>query len=478
MSTSFTREIREAFLYKTCLSHFPKIVKPNQKIAARVGNLFLGLAELPPGAGQLLAIGEVIVRKIKNPEPVAAISDAIFNENLHPQVYINPFFNPQTVKEEGPSSSPSDNSLNKEKDVFFNENPFFNQKIPPINLSQTSSDEPSTSSPSDNSSKEEDLNQTIITEILKASSCSKPYVNNFRNLPSLAKNEPQNTDLQEAHILHPKHLYRLSLCQDLFYALKRNKAVQAKRLINLLTVEELCLPLGEEFLTPLQLAAAKGNLEIVTLLVNRKVKAKVLNSDRIAPAFDFGIHPLELAARCNHIQVARYLLLHGCEVNILDFLDKCSLEMKMLFISFESDEEMLKHYLKHAYEIDNADLFKYVLRNEGNFEKTFFINSDDFFHLTILKNKLNLAQMCLQLGAQINQRDIEGNTALHLKVREAPDVDEEDIRTIHWLIDHHADCTIENDAGISAFALLETSYVEYRKLSEEMFAILNKMADS
>lgn len=146
-------------------------------------------------------------------------------------------------------------------------------------------------------------------------------------------------------------------------------------------------PQGEDKDSPLHIAAANGDLDLVKLLVEKK--ANVTQSDR------YGMTPLIVAAVNGHTAILQYLLQHGAKIDHKDQFGRDALA----WCAISGREKALRTLLVHtpAPAVDVAD-------HEGR---------TPLLHAAA-GNHPNIITILLEKGADPKHKDKQGKTALDL----------------------------------------------------------------
>ena len=133
-------------------------------------------------------------------------------------------------------------------------------------------------------------------------------------------------------------------------------------------------------------------------------------------------NPMLTAARCRQLDIVKYLVEHGANVNCKNYQGNTPLH-------FAAEREL------------REDIVKYLIEQGADLN---VVNKDGYtpFHFIILKGNLNNIKFCVEHGANINLPDKNGNTPLHMLIlkKEYYSFD-----IIKYLIQQGADLTTENN---------------------------------
>ena len=154
----------------------------------------------------------------------------------------------------------------------------------------------------------------------------------------------------------------------------------------------------------------------------------------------YGGEPLHHAIRCNNINVAKMLILRGADVNKKEFS-----VLTPLYYALRADDEVMvsmllnnnvsargifddpgsrKYYFQYVCEYSNPKIVKLFL-SKGCTANDFFILSEYNcerksrpLHAAIMKGKIETVKILLNCGADVNQKNLLGETPLYLACME------------------------------------------------------------
>lgn len=175
-------------------------------------------------------------------------------------------------------------------------------------------------------------------------------------------------------------------------------------------------------------AASKNSVEIVKLLAENLKTYNDTNKK--------GQSALTLAVGGNTSDVVEFLINKGSKTTIVD-----------------NEGNNLIYYLIDSYSTRNKEVFSKKMAllkaNKVNLAQV-QKNGNNWFHLAAEKNSLDLLKLALNMNQDINAKNIEGNTALHLAALKA-----NDDSVLKFLIENGAKKDIVTDFEESAYDLAQ-----------------------
>ncbi|WP_243018703.1 MULTISPECIES: ankyrin repeat domain-containing protein [Candidatus Cardinium] len=211
--------------------------------------------------------------------------------------------------------------------------------------------------------------------------------------------------------------------------------------------------------TPLMYAAIKTNSDVVEFLIK---KGAVIDAQDIK-----GKTPLMYAARNNNMGPLKVLLAHKAKVHIQDKSKKTALD----YVTYDEMIPLLQDafnksitpldLVKHPNVLDE-DILKYLEKNHFSEEKIGYLldkglkidaKANDEYESTLLmlvvkdsklENRYDITQYLIGKGANLNLKDKEGDTVLHLVVRRGLK------EIVQLLLDNNIDDNITNQYGATA----------------------------
>ena len=170
--------------------------------------------------------------------------------------------------------------------------------------------------------------------------------------------------------------------------------------------------------TPLHMAALRGRVDLVPLLLDHGAKLDPRAGDSL-----YGATPLYLAAQNGHIKVVKGLVDAGADVN--SRLRK--MDVTPLFISSERGHGRVVRLLLGSGASVN-------IRNW---------NGVTALGVAALSARDDVVKMLLEAGAEVNSRDNDGNSVLSNIILQ-PDISREHVKVVEILVEAGADPNIRN----------------------------------
>ncbi|XP_078600101.1 uncharacterized protein LOC144875153 [Branchiostoma floridae x Branchiostoma japonicum] len=170
-------------------------------------------------------------------------------------------------------------------------------------------------------------------------------------------------------------------------------------------------------------ACGKGNLQSVKHVIES-------GHLRVSVEDETGTTPLHLAAANRHVNIARYLLHKGANVDERNHMDETALHLA----AGSGDVRMVKLLLEHNADISATDCLGntalHFAAREGKTNALHLLlwlganidatGNDNLtaLHLAAWNGHANVVNDLLVYGADLNKKDIWGHTALHIAARE------------------------------------------------------------
>jgi hypothetical protein len=144
-------------------------------------------------------------------------------------------------------------------------------------------------------------------------------------------------------------------------------------------------------------------------------------------------------------------------------------------ISYENNSKILNTHLESAYQLDDSDFFYFMLTQHATFS-TVFPNMSEaaFFFKCVKEHKKSMIVFCLKF-VEINSKDNDGNTALHVLCSELA-IDLKIFNCIMLLLDNKADPSILNHDNHSAYSICQSKFSTSNPSTQRWLqSILNNM---
>ena len=140
--------------------------------------------------------------------------------------------------------------------------------------------------------------------------------------------------------------------------------------------------------TPLHVISQYGNVKVTRLLLEHGAHVDARDNDESTP--------LHFALRCKNIEVARLLLDHGANINARNKEDQTPVHVLLAIKKRYLDVDNIRFFLERGADVDAVDNDHSTLLDKASFN-----------------GKVEVAQLLLERGANINTRNKRGHTPLH-----------------------------------------------------------------
>jgi ankyrin repeat protein len=143
---------------------------------------------------------------------------------------------------------------------------------------------------------------------------------------------------------------------------------------------------------------------------------------------------------------------HICiQYNRINFFIDLLSNNSELFINTSNNENLLQY----AILFDKYDFIPYILKKKINVNNQDITNGLSALHQIVIKNKVDIVQMLINYGANINIQDYYGNTAIHYSISE------ENVEILHLLLQYNPNLNlIDIDGNTPLHLYLRNSYLE------------------
>lgn len=213
--------------------------------------------------------------------------------------------------------------------------------------------------------------------------------------------------------------------------------------------------------TALHLAAAKGRVGCVKLLIDAGAKRNVQEKD--------GLTPLHLAVYHGHVKCVNLLIDHGADVNCTSRFGSTPLHQAAYFGHCDCAAVLLaggslvnveeawgQTPLFLAAQRAHSDVVKLLLEYGACVNQTDKAHYKAALHVACEAQSVACVQYLLDAGADPNVQAERGRTPLHIALR-----GEESGPLTHLLIEYGARCDITDDSGNSAETIVQSLVTRY-----------------
>ncbi|XP_019852449.1 PREDICTED: serine/threonine-protein phosphatase 6 regulatory ankyrin repeat subunit C-like [Amphimedon queenslandica] len=191
-----------------------------------------------------------------------------------------------------------------------------------------------------------------------------------------------------------------------------------KRVLKALEANADIKCINESKETALHLAARKGHLEIVEILLTKGANVTFNFNDKNKWT------PLDVAVKEGHEKIAKLLVEKGCPVTntAMKFAAQAGLISTIKFVIENNDIDLAdcvdeddgQTLLHHAAEYEHTDVVELLLNGKRRVD----VNCKDFFrirpiHLAVQKGNITIVQMLVDHNADVNCKDLDGMAPLH-----------------------------------------------------------------
>jgi|GEM_PF-2280733 len=207
--------------------------------------------------------------------------------------------------------------------------------------------------------------------------------------------------------------------------------------------------MNEEIYSPIHMASADGSLE--------RVKALLDMDPGLVNLVRRSVTPLCLAIDFNHLDVAKHLLENGADTKLI----------KPIFLMLRARSPELIDLL-HQYHVDinvanshgttalmwhsnagNLPVVKRLLELGAKTDLAAKECGNLPLHFTCRHGHLEVVQLLIEYGADVNAQSLNGNTALHIAVKYGHE------ELVAYLLENNADYTLETTDGKKPSDLVE-----------------------
>lgn len=203
---------------------------------------------------------------------------------------------------------------------------------------------------------------------------------------------------------------------------------------------------NKQAMTPLNLAASRGRVEIVEKLLEMGADASIGDSENS--------QPIHNAAVSGHNEVIERLLAHGVDINVQDDNGMTAMIFSISYARQETFEYLLESgadvqkrnnnglaALHYAAAGGRTEIIKRLIEKGADIDAQTY-TGETSLHYAVWRNRMEAAEQLLQAGADTEIREDYGRTPLHHTARESGNVEMAEL-----LIRYGADVNVHDESG-------------------------------